>query len=318
MAVTPAPPGRLLLAYASVYLIWGSSYLFMKIAVESLPPLPMAGTRYFIAGLLLVGITWSGISRRPVSAEWRAATITGMALMGSNAAVSYAVTRIPSGVAALLVATTPCWMLLLDWMHDRSRRPHGLVLAGLALGVVGIAILIGPAELLGGAHIDPVGAVAVIVGTLMWAWGSLYGRRSPRHPSSQLVSAMQMLTGGGVLMLLSLASGGSGDLALDEVTSRSWFAFWYLVFVASLGGFTAYVYLLAHVSAARASTYAFVNPVVAVFLGAAFGGEALTPRIGIAAALIVAAVAMIVLAPSAADGGMAPPSAAPPTGTSCA
>ncbi|MGQ0650086.1 MAG: EamA family transporter [Gemmatimonadaceae bacterium] len=291
-----ATRGKLVLAYATVYLVWGSSYLFMKFAVESLPPFPMAGVRFLLAGIVLCGVAWV-VSKTPgTRAEWRSAAIVGTALMGSNALVAFSVTRIPSGVAALLVAMTPCWMVLFDWLHDRKQRPRRGVFAGLALGLLGIAVLVGPGELLGGAHTDPLGAAAVLTGTLLWAGGSIYARRGARPASAQLMSGMQMIAGGAVLVAVSFLTDEWSGFSVGAVTTRSWFAFVYLVLVASLAGFTAYVYLLTNASPARASTYAYVNPVVAVALGAVFGGESLSPRVGVAAAVIVAAVALIVTA----------------------
>lgn len=292
--------GRLLLAYVTVYVVWGSSYLGMKIAVESMPPLPMAGARYLLAGLILFAITLWRTPSRPTAVEWRAAAMVGAALMGSNAAVAFAVKRIPSGVAALLVAITPAWMLLLEWAHDRTHRPARGVIPGIALGIVGVILLVGPMELLGSDHIDPAAAAAVLAGTLLWAWGSLRGRQWPRPASAQLQSGMQMIGGGAALLLVAGASGGLADVDLAQVTARSWSGFAYLIVFASLGGFTAYVYLLRHATPARASTYAFVNPVVAVGLGALLGGEPLTARVGLAATVIVAGVALIVLGPALA------------------
>ena len=292
------PRGPLLLAYVTVYLVWGSSYLFIKFAVETLPPLPMAGARFLVAGLILCGAARLLNGTRGTREQWRAAGIVGVALMTSNAAVAYAVTRIPSGVAALLVAITPCWMVLLDWMHDRDKRPHTGVVSGLALGVAGIVVLIGPSELFGSGHTDLAGAGAIVAGTLIWSVGSLYARHAPRPPSAQLLSGMQMTAGGAALLLVSSLAGGWDGFSVAAVSTRSWVGLTYLVLVASLAGFTAYIYLLTHASPARASTYAFVNPVVAVSLGALFGGEPLSARVGAAAAIIVAAVAVIVTAGS--------------------
>jgi drug/metabolite transporter (DMT)-like permease len=302
-----APRGRLVLAYATVYLVWGSSYLFMKFAVESMPPLPMAGARYFLAGAILCAAAWGMTGAWGRRSEWRAAAIVGTALICSNAAIAWAITRIPSGVAALLVAMTPCWMVLLEWLRDRRHCPHGGVLAGLALGVAGIALLVGPGELLGGAHTDPVGAAAVLAGTIAWASGSLYAPRAARPASAQLMSGMQMLAGGTVLLAVSALGGGWSGFSPAAVSPKSWFAFAYLVLAASLAGFTAYVYLLNHASPARASTYAYVNPVVAVALGAVFGGEALSPRVGVAAAVIVGAVALIVTSGARSGAAAVPP-----------
>ena len=291
-----APRGKLLLAYATVYVVWGSSYLFMKFAVASLPAFPMAGARYLCAGTILIVVARLMSGSSGTRAHWRAAAIVGAMLMTSNGAVAWALTRIPSGVASLLTAMTPCWIVLLEWLRDRDKRPHAGTMAGLTLGMVGIAILVGPGELLGGAHIDALGATAVLLGTLLWAVGSIYARQAARPASAQLMSGMQMFAGGGLLLVVSSLSGGWEGFHPAAVTGKSWFGFTYLVLVASLAGFTAYVYLLTHASPARAATYAYVNPVVAVALGALFGGERLNPRVGLAAAVIVGAVALIVTA----------------------
>jgi drug/metabolite transporter (DMT)-like permease len=307
---------RLLLAFLTVYLVWGSSYLFMKFAVATLPPFPMAGVRYFIAGgiLLLAGMAMG--ARRPTRAEWGAAAIVGTALMSSNGAVSWAVRRIPSGVAALLVAITPCWMVLLEWQRDRSLKPHRGTVAGLVLGLIGIALLVGPGELLGSGHIDPIGAGAVLAGTLAWTAGSLYARRAARHETAQIMSGMQMLAGGAVLFSLAAPLQDWTAFSLTAVTAKSWFGFWYLILVASLLGYTAYIYVLTNATPVQASTYAYVNPVVAVALGAWFGSEPLSPRVLIASAIIIAGVVLIVnygtrhAAPPARSESVAAPSSA--------
>ncbi len=285
---------RLLLAFATVYLVWGSSYLFMKFAVATMPPLPMAGARYLLAGAILLAFGVALGIRRPTRAEWGAAAIVGTALMTSNGAVSWAVRRIPSGVAALLVAITPCWMVLLEWQRDRDLKPHRGTVVGLVLGLVGIALLVGPAELLGSEHIDPLGAAAVLAGTFMWSAGSLYARRAARHQVSQIMSGMQMLCGGAVLLTIASTFENWSAFSFSAVTSSSWWSFWYLVFVASLLGYTAYIYVLTNASPVTASTYAYVNPVVAVALGAWFGGEELSARVLVASAVIIAGVVLIV------------------------
>lgn len=287
---------RLPVAFLTLYLVWGASYLFIRFAVETIPPLPLSAARFTLAGLILFGAAWA--VRRPTltSAQWRAAAVVGTALICSNAAVGYAIKRIPSGVAALLVAMTPCWMVLLDWWQDRRRRPSRGVITGLLLGLVGIGVLIEPGELIGGGRINTWGALAVLGGTVVWAWGSLYARTAPRAADVFVSSGMQMLAGGVTLLAVTLIAGAWTGFSPGAVTSRSWLGFWYLVFVASLGGFTAYAYVLRHSTAARASTYAYVNPVIAVALGAAYAGETLSARVTVAAATIVGAVALIVTA----------------------
>ncbi|HEY5547111.1 MAG TPA: EamA family transporter [Gemmatimonadaceae bacterium] len=288
------PRGRILLAFASIYLIWGSTYLFMRFAVETLPPVALAGVRYFVAGAILLAIaSWRRIpeSRK---VPWRGHAVVGTLLTAGNGSVALAVQRIPSGVAALLVALTPCLMVLLEWWWRRGSRPTVGVVSGLVLGVAGMLVLVGPRSL-GGEPIDPVGAGIVLFGSAAWAVGSVYSRTLPRFESAMRTSAIQMLAGGAVVTVIALVSGDFGRFDPSMASFKSVFAFAYLILVGSLVGYSSYMYLLGVTSAARASTYAFVNPVVAVFLGAAFANESLSPRVLGAGAIIVLAVALITL-----------------------
>lgn len=286
--------GRILLAFASVYFVWGSTYLFMRFAVQTLPPVALAGVRYFAAGAILLAIaSWRGV-RETVRVPWRGHAIVGTLLTAGNGSVALAVQRIPSGVAALLVAMTPCLMVLLEWWWRRGSRPTVGVVAGLVLGVAGMLVLVGPASL-GGEPVDAIGAATVLFGSTAWAVGSVYSRTLPRFESAARTSAVQMLTGGLVVMFIALLMGDFGRFEASHVSLLSALSFAYLVLVGSLVGYSSYMYLLGVTSAARASTYAFVNPVVAVFLGAAFAGESLSPRVLGAGAIIVFAVALITL-----------------------
>jgi len=288
------PRGKIILAFASVYLIWGSTYLFMRFAVETLPPVAVAGVRYFAAGAILFVIaTWRG-TRESGTVPWRGHAIVGTLLTVGNGSVALAVQRIPSGVAALLVALTPCMMVLLEWWWRRGPRPSFGVMAGLVLGIAGMLVLVGPGTL-GGEPIDPIGAVIVLFGSSAWAVGSVYSRTLARFESAIRTSAIQMLAGGLVVSLIALVSGDFGRFDPSIASFKSVFAFAYLILVGSLIGYSSYMYLLGVTSAARASTYAFVNPVVAVLLGAAFASEPVTPRVLGAGAIIVVAVALITL-----------------------
>jgi len=284
----------ILLAFASVYLIWGSTYLFMRFAVETLPPVAVAGVRYLLAGLLLTLIAAWRRTPEPVKVPWQGHAIVGTLLTAGNGSVALAVQRIPSGVAALLVALTPCMMVLLEWWWRGGSRPTVGVVAGLLLGIAGMAVLVGPTAL-GGERIDPVGAGIVLFGSASWAVGSVYSRTLPRFQSAVRTSAIQMLAGGVVVSLIALAVGDFGRLDPGAASLKSVFSFAYLILIGSLLGYSSYMYLLGVTSAARASTYAFVNPVVAVLLGAAFASEPLTPRVLAAGAIIVVAVALITL-----------------------
>ena len=285
---------KILLAFASVYLIWGSTYLFMRFTVETLPPVAVAGVRYFAAGAILFAIaTWRAVPE-PRKVPWGGHAIVGTLLTAGNGSVALAVQRIPSGVAALLVAMTPCLIVLLEWLWRRGQRPTAGVVAGLVLGIAGMVVLVGPSTF-GGEPIDKIGAITVLFGSAAWGVGSVYARTLVRHESAVRTSAIQMLSGGVVVSAIALVIGDFGKFDPSTASARSVLSFAYLILVGSLIGYSSYMYLLGVTSAARASTYAFVNPVVAVFLGFVFANEALSPRVLVAGAIIVAAVALITL-----------------------
>jgi drug/metabolite transporter (DMT)-like permease len=266
--------------------------------VETLPPLLMAGVRFIIAGAIL--LLWSRIRERgggPSAQDWLTGLVSGaLLLLGGNGAVVWAEQRVPSGIAALLVAIVPVWMVLLDWLRPGGRRPVSLVFVGLALGLVGLGLLVGPEALQGGGSIDLTGAGVLVLGSLSWAVGSLYTQRAPKPSSANRGSGAQMFAGGLCLLVVALATGEGAQLDLAHASTRSLLGFAYLVTFGSLIGFTAYVYLLAHTTAAKASTYAYVNPVIAVLLGWAFANEPATSRTLVAAAVILAGVAIITVA----------------------
>jgi drug/metabolite transporter (DMT)-like permease len=290
---------RLLAAFAAVYTIWGSTYLAIRFAVETLPPLLMAGVRFLLAGLIL--LVYARLRDRtapPTRADWKTGLVGGgLLLLGGNGAVVWAEQRVPSGIAALLVAVVPLWMVLLDWLRPGGRRPASAVFAGLALGLAGLGLLVGPDALLhGGGDISMAGAGVLMLGAFSWAAGSLYTKGAPKPSSANNGSGTQMVAGGLCLIAGGIVFGELGQLDLAHASARSLLGFAYLVTFGSLIGFTAYLYLLAHTTAAKAATYAYVNPVVAVLLGWAFAGEPVTSRTLLAAAVILAGVAIITVA----------------------
>lgn len=290
---TPLKMG-VIAAFAAVYIIWGSTYLAIRYALESLPPLLMAGARHTLAGAVLYAVLRATGAARPQRIHWRSAAIIGaLLLLIGNGGVCWAEQTVPSGLAALLVTTVPIWMVLLNWLRRDGVRPGVMEIGGVVLGLLGVIILIGSEKFAGGAPTNRLGAIVLIAASLSWAIGSIYSRQAPLPQSPLMVTAMQMLCGG-VLLLLSGAAGGEGArLDLGNVSLRSLLSLGYLTVFGSLVAFSAYVWLLRVSTPAKVSTYAFVNPVVAVALGFVFAGEPLTPRTMVAAAVIVTAVVLI-------------------------
>jgi drug/metabolite transporter (DMT)-like permease len=284
----------------AVYVIWGSTYLAIRIAIETLPPFLMAGTRYVVAGAVLYLWTrWRGVPK-PERGHWRSATIIGgLLLLGGNGSVCWAEQRVPSGLTALILGTTPLWMLLLDWLWHGAARPSARTVFGLACGFAGIGLLVSPGQFAGGSFVDPVGATVLIFATLAWAAGSLYSRRASLPHAPLLATAMEMICGGGLLLAASTITGEWTRLGATHVSLRSALALGYLIVFGALAGFTAYVWLLRVTTTARVSTYAYVNPLVAVYLGWALAGEPITLRTILAAAAIIFAVVIIISHPPA-------------------
>ena len=270
MQLLREPRARILAAFIAVYIVWGSTYLAIRYAVQTIPPFVMVGTRFIVSGVILYAwARWRG-SPRPTSAQWRDATVTGaLMLCCGNGAVSWAEQRVPSGIASLLVAVVPLWM-----------------------------VLVGPASLNGKGDVDSAGAVVLILGSLAWAAGSVFNRHGSRPDSAAMSTGLQMIGGSIALLLLGVMRGELAQLHVREISAASWAGWIYLVTFGSLVGFTAYIYLLQTVSPAKASTYAYVNPLVAVLLGWAIAGESVTVRSLGAAAIILAGVAMITISQS--------------------
>jgi drug/metabolite transporter (DMT)-like permease len=281
-------------AFAAVYTIWGSTYLAIRFAVETLPPFLMAGSRFLIAGTILYAVMRRRGAPAPTRLHWRSALVVGaLMLLVGNGGLVWAEQTVPSGIASLLVATVPLWMVLLNWLRGDRIRPTAGVAAGVGLGMVGIALLVGGQQGGGQQTVHLTGLLVLMAGSLSWAMGSLYSRRAPLPGDALLGTAMEMLAGGALLFLAGFVSGEAGQIAWQAGSLRSILAFLYLIFLGSLVGFTAYIWLLRNSTPAKVSTYAFVNPVVAVFLGWALAGEPLTARTLLAALVIVGGVALI-------------------------
>ena len=288
----------LIAAFAAVYLIWGSTYLAMAIGIESFPTLLLPAARHLIAGLVLYPILRWKTGIRPTPGQWRTAIITGLLLLlVGNGGVCLSERTVPSGVAALLVALVSFWMVLIDWLRPGGLRPAPRVVASLVLGFGGLVLLVGPSHLGGSERVNPVGAGILFVASFAWAWGSIYSKHNDLPSSPMLGVAMQSLAGGAALWIVGLLAGEGRQLHLSAITARSWIALAYLLVFGTGIGFTAYVYILKKSSAARVGTYAFVNPVVALFLGWLVAGETITLRTVLAAAVILTAVLLVITAP---------------------
>jgi len=295
----PARASSLLLAsFAAVYILWGATFFAIRIGVESFPPLVLAGLRHLSVGLVFYPVFRRASGEKPTPGQWRTAIISGvLLLLCGNGTVSWAEKVVPSGIAALLVATVTLWMVLLDWFRPGGSRPAPRVLAGLALGFAGMALLVGPKHLGGAERVNPLGAFALVLASLAWAIGSIYSKHHPIPNSAMLGVAMQMIAGGTALLAVAGISGEYRELHLAQITLRSWLALGYLTVFGSALGFSAYIYILKHGTAAHVATYAFVNPVVALFLGWLLGGEALTLRTILASAVILTAVILVITMP---------------------
>ncbi|MBN1680822.1 MAG: drug/metabolite exporter YedA [Anaerolineae bacterium] len=293
---SPTPPTRWLIfaALGSLYFIWGSTYVGIRIALETLPPFLMAGTRFVIAGTILYAWMRTHGTAHPTRLNWRSAFLVGgLMLVGGNGGVTFAELHVPSTFAALLIAAMPLWMVLLNWLFFGGSRPNRQMTSGLALGFAGVALLIGPEDLIRGEGLSLIGVTALMIAAITWATGSLYSRRAPLPSAPLMATGIEMLAGGALLLLLGLANGEAGDVNVSEFSARSLVAMLYLTLFGSLLAFSAYTWLLRHTTPARATSYAYVNPIVAVFLGWALAGETITARILIAAGIIVTSVVMI-------------------------
>jgi drug/metabolite transporter (DMT)-like permease len=295
---TKARPSKALVlaAFASVYLAWGSTYAAIRIAIDTMPPLLMAGARFLLAGTLLYAIMRLRGEPAPERRHWKNTALIGLLLlMLGNGGVTMAERTVPTAIVALLVAMVPMWMVLLEWLRPGGTRPTGKTLLGLVIGFGGIVLLVGPGSLAGGERVDPLGAAIVTVGALAWASGSIWSRSAALPRNALVATGMEMLWGGVWLLLAGTLRGELGALHPGAFTTASVLAYLYLVVIGSLVGFSAYIWLLGVSTPALVSTYAYVNPVVAVLLGWALLNEPLSGRVLAAAAIIVVAVAVITL-----------------------
>ena len=286
---------RIWLALIAIYIAWGSTYLAIRFAVESMPPFLMAATRFLIAGMAVYIWRRMAGDPTPTRAQWRSASVIGLfLLLGGNGGVTWAEQSVDSGIAAIVVASAPFWMVLIDALRPGGQRPTWQVSAGVLLGLAGIAILVtpdrSPAKSLG---FDLFGVAALLLAALSWAIGSIYGRGADLPKSPLLGTGMEMLAGSAGLFIAGTISGEWGRLELASINARSLWGLTYLVVVGSLVGFVAYSWLIRVAPMPVVSTYAYVNPLIAVILGSLLAQEVLTTRVLLAAPIIVSSVALI-------------------------
>jgi drug/metabolite transporter (DMT)-like permease len=285
------------LAFAALYVIWGSTYLAILFAIQSIPPFLMAGTRFLLAGAIMYAVArWRG-EPKPAAATWRTALIVGgCLLLCGNGGVTIAEKWVPTGLAALIVATVPIDIALLGWLTGIAPRPTGVVWLGLIGGFVGVGFLVGPAfTMSNGAHHFGLGVTILLLGSLLWSAGSIYSREARNAASVFIGASQQMICGGALLFLVGIVARETHAFAVNHITWLSIGAFAYLVLVGALIGYTAYFYLLRVCDPAKVATYAYVNPIVAILLGMTFAGETLTLRTICGAGLIIGSVAVVIM-----------------------
>jgi drug/metabolite transporter (DMT)-like permease len=288
---------RIWIALIALYISWGLTYLAIRFTVETMPPFLMVAVRFLIAGGILYGVRRAIGDPAPARIEWRSAAVIALFLLiGGNGGLTWAEQYVPSGIAALLVGTAPLWMALFDALRPTGRKPQFLTWLGLFLGFAGIVLLIGPSNLngeLGGMNL--IGVMVLLLAAVSWAIGSLYNRDATLPDSPLLGTGMEMLAGSAGFFILSLLTGEWGRVDVAEISTRSWLGFAYLVIIGSWVGFVAYTWLLRVASTPLVSTYAYVNPLIAIFAGYFLAREPLTPRLLAAALTIIGAVALITL-----------------------
>lgn len=283
---------KVVAAFAAVYLIWGSTYLAARFGLESLPPFLMSGVRYLTAGGLLYFFARLRGASAPTLGQWGRATIIGFLLfvIGSGGVV-LAQQWISSGMASLMVTTVPIFVVLIDWLRPGGNAPSKRIMLGLLAGMAGMGLLLSPGQ--GTAAVNLTGVAWVMLASLCWAAGSLYARTADLPQSKLQIAAMETLSAGLILLVISMVLGETNDFQLNQITLKSLCSLLYLIVFGSIIGFSAYVYLLKEASPSRVSTHAYVNPLVAVFLGWLLAGEKVTAQTLMAAAVIMCAVYLI-------------------------
>jgi len=310
-----APRSLVIVAFAAIYIFWGSTYLGIKFAIETIPPFLMAGSRFLLAGVLLYAFARWRSHERPTRQQWRDAAVVGCLLLAAgNGSVTYVEQTVPSTIVALIISLTPVWMVVIDWLRG-GPRPGVFVQVGLALGILGVLFILAPAggERLAADHL--IGIAILLAATISWSYGSVWSRTADKPKSSFLMVGMQMTAAGVVLLLVGAARGEVGQVDPSTFSAKSMLAWAYLLVAGSIIGFTAYIWLLQVTTTARVATHCYVNPVIAVTLGVWLGKESLSGQAAMGGALVVLAVILILRAPKRlpASGAVQPPALPTPS-----
>ena len=286
---------KIWIALIALYIVWGSTYLGIKVAIETIPPFFHAAVRFLVSGLLILAWQKASGQEFPTRPQWKSTFIIGnLLLLGGNGLVSWAEQFIPSGIAALIIASVPLSLVILEALRPGGVKPTWQAIVGLVIGFIGIFILAGPAEISGSTtDLNPFGVIALLSATILWAMGSIYSKSADLPKSSLMTTGAEMLMGSIGLLVVSVLTGELNGWNPAEVSGRSLAGLAYLITIGSIIGFGSYIWLLANAPISLVATYAYVNPIVAVILGYLFGNEALEPRIYLATAIIIGAVIFI-------------------------
>jgi drug/metabolite transporter (DMT)-like permease len=286
---------KIWIALLAVYIVWGSTYLAIRFAVETIPPFFMAGIRFLVSGVILLVWRRTAGDTMPTGRQWRSTAIVGiLLLLGGNGLVSFAELRIASGIAALIVGTVPLWLVLIEAVRPGGVRPTPLAILGLLIGFGGIYLLVGPEDLSSASlQFDAFGIGTVMLAAFLWSLGSIYSRGADLPSSSLMGTGAEMLTGGLALLTFSASVGEWKGFDFTAVSTSSWIGLAYLIAFGSMVGFVSYIWLLQNAPVSLVATYAYVNPLVAVFLGAWLANETLNARILLAALIIIGSVVLI-------------------------
>ena len=294
-ASSPHPTrSALILAFAAIYIIWGSTYLGIRVAIETIPPFVMAATRFLVAGAVL--FAWLRIrgATMPTGRQWVINSVIGVfLLLGGNGLVAWAEQFVPSGVTALIIGIQPLFFVLTEWAWPGGSRPTAMTSLALLVGFAGVAWLAAPWETPSQGGLHAIGVATILAACVFWAFGSIYSRRSKHGADAMVAAAVQMVSGGLALLAVALVRNELSVIDVPAISGRSWIALVYLIAVGSLIGFPVFVWLMKNSTPARVATYAYVNPIVAVFLGWLVLHEPITPRTIVASIVIIAAVIII-------------------------